>query len=151
VSHEEIIVDTEWYKFLVREGELESVLVVANPKIREATEEDLKSIQVFLEDLGRWEKLVSSAAALLRALGSDIEGGTINYPHGGERYEIALKIESPRGVGKVIVGIIRLKDEESKRRAHMRSCFLPAKEIASQIENIPKWLSWKNGFVAAMH
>ena len=150
MGSEENNVDTEWYRFNIQERDPECVQIVAVPRIREAAEEDVKYIQEFLGHLGKWERLVSSIRALLCALGFGSKLAAIDYAFGSERYEIDLKIENVRGIGKIVAGSIMLRSEESKRRARTGNCYLPATEVACQIENIPKWTDWRDSVLLSL-
>jgi len=148
MGREEIEVKTERYRFVIEGTNDESVAITAKPWNKSATEDDVKLVQEFLGNMGRWEKLVSSATTLLGALGLD-KGKTFDYRFGQDKYDIDLGLDTSP-FGAIVSGIVRLKELEYNRRAMEGSCFLPVKEIACQIENISKWIDWRDSFLFSL-
>lgn len=139
----ETVVDTESLHFVIRDTGFD-VRVAAMPFKGECTDDDLTEIKAFLENMGKWETLVSSAIDLLQAIGfGDLNGTKPDYPFGRKRYDISSGMAKEIGENYASCTIRLKKDERQRRIGKNGSSTQPAKEIIEQIKNIPKWLAWR--------
>ena len=145
MHQEEITVDTELYRFAIKAGDPTSVLVIASPKAGEATRVHVNEIEALLKNMGKWEILVSASTDLLHSLGFDMsKHEPFDYLFGYERYNIEdLETTFARGTN-VVSCTVWLEKEERHRREATKTATLSPREIACQIENIPKWLNLEN-------
>ena len=143
MQQEEIIVDTESYRFVIKARDLTSVLVTASPKDGEATRVHVNEIEALLKNMGKWETLISVSTDFLQSLGFNVpRHKPFDYLYGYERYSIEdLDVTTFR---QVVSATVWLEKEERHRREATKTASLSPREIACQIENIPKWLNVEN-------
>jgi len=136
---------TEKYRFeFVQEREFVLIkikLVEPLAHRRDITDEDVKEIENFLDDVGKWETLVKTGINLLSDLEIvQISEETKRYHQrefGAEKYRIEVRKSSNWHIDATI----ELSREERHRRGD-REVQLPVDEVFKQIQNIPKWKSF---------
>lgn len=132
--------ETEKYVFWFYQKDLGVGIGIAPiERPREVTDEDVKEIQNFLKDMGKWENFVQALKSLLEDLEISkklgVESG-IKKDFGFEKYEVTYWKE--RDHIKVAINLTSL---ESLRRTKGATQYarLPLEEITEQVKNIPKW------------
>lgn len=129
---------TDRYNFAEFSREDRTVLVKIIPvENRGVTEDDVREIEKFLCEIGKWETLVKAGLNLLSELKIvQIEEEAMSYyerEFGPQRYN--LRVTRDRFNKRIDVRIW-LTTEERRRRGEE---VLPIQEVYRQIKNIPKW------------
>lgn len=103
---------------------------------KDLTEDDLRELQLFLDDIGKWENFTVATRNLLEDLRLVNNKATVEpiKELGVEKYKIEIKREYQR-----IMITIGLAPEERHRRTKSQSAEFELKEIIEQVRNIPKW------------
>ena len=106
------------------------------------TDDDLKELRQFFNDMGKWESLMTAGISLIEDLGilpiSERIKENYQKEFGAENYIIELE----RADERVVRVKLRLTNEECLRRSgggRVSGIRLLKEEIIRQVKNVPKW------------
>ncbi len=135
--------ETERYKFYFEQSEDKVLLFVSTIERRDFMDSDVKYVEEFFEDMGKWETLLRSSIDLLGALNiislDDKIKESLKQEFGQEKYVIK-QLEQDYSEPEIRRFRISLSaSERHLREARQEGIKLEIREIRQQAENVRKW------------